>query len=85
MLYLAFLVTGNKGWRGVGDDRGRYAKSKLQKTASFIEVEPLNVYQSTHTSCSLPWYFRSDHVDNAFATNISYSAGHLTSIPAHLE
>jgi hypothetical protein len=44
MLYTALLVillvTGNMGggW-----------KSKLQKTASFIKVKPLNVYQSTHT------------------------------------
>ena len=28
---------------------GRYAQSNLQKTASFIEVEPLNVYVSKHT------------------------------------
>ena len=34
----------------------------------------------THTSWSLPRYFRSDHVDNAFATNVIYSVGHLTSI-----
>jgi hypothetical protein len=33
------------GWRR----QGRKTKSKLQKTASFIEVKPLNVYQSTHT------------------------------------
>jgi hypothetical protein len=34
----------------------RYAKLKLRKTASFIEVKPLNVYQITHTlrSCLLP-------------------------------
>jgi hypothetical protein len=34
----------------------------------------------THTSCSLPWYFRSDPMDNAFATHVSYSVGHLTAI-----
>jgi hypothetical protein len=28
--------------------QGSYAKSKLQKIACLIEVEPLNVYQSTH-------------------------------------
>jgi hypothetical protein len=48
ILHPAFLVillfTGNIG--GDGGD-GRYAKSKLQKTASLIEVEPLNIYQST--------------------------------------
>jgi hypothetical protein len=33
-----------EGWRR----QRRYAKSKLQKTASFIEVEPLNFSQSTH-------------------------------------
>ena len=32
------------------------------------------------TSYSLSWYFRSDPVDNAFAKNVSYSVGHLTSI-----
>jgi hypothetical protein len=54
LLYLAFLVilltTGDVG-EGMGECRrqGRYAKSKLQKTASVIEVDPLNVYQSTHT------------------------------------
>jgi hypothetical protein len=36
-------------YEGGGGRQGRYAKSKLQKTASFIEVEPLNVYLSTHT------------------------------------
>jgi len=81
MLYLAILVillvTGNMGgWRR----QGRYVKSKLQKTASFTEVKPLYVYQSTHTSCSLPWYFWSVPVDNALATNVSYSVGHVTSI-----
>ena len=34
----------------------------------------------TLTSCSLPWYFRSFSVYNAFATNVSYSVGHLTSV-----
>jgi hypothetical protein len=29
--------------------QGRYAKSKLQKTVSFVETEPLNVHQSTIT------------------------------------
>jgi hypothetical protein len=33
----------------------------------------------THTPCSLPWYFRSDPGGNAFATNVSYSVGHLIS------
>jgi hypothetical protein len=36
---------GGGGWR----PQGIYAKSKLQKTAYFTEVEPLNVYQSTLT------------------------------------
>jgi len=31
---------GGEGWRR----QGRYAKSKLLKTASFIEVETLNIY-----------------------------------------
>jgi len=40
------------------------------------------IYTRAHTltSCSLPSYFRSDHVDNAFATNVIYSFGHLTAI-----
>ena len=42
------LVTRNKG-RGGWRRQGRYTKSKLQQTISFIEVEPLNVYQNTHT------------------------------------
>jgi len=65
---------------GVVETTGKIANSNLRKTASVIEVEPLNVHQSTHTSCSLPWYFRSVPVDNTFATNVSYSVGHLTSI-----
>ena len=39
------------GGGGGGRRQGRSAKSKLQKTAFFTEVKPLNVYQSTHTSC----------------------------------
>ena len=38
------------GWRR----QERYAKLKLQRTVSFIEAKPLNVYQSIQTSCSLP-------------------------------
>ena len=34
---------------GDGDDREYNAESKLQKTASFVGVKPLNVYQSTQT------------------------------------
>jgi len=49
-LYPAFLailfVTVNIG--GDVDDR-KIGKIELQKTVSFIEVEPLNVYQSTYT------------------------------------
>ena len=51
LLYPAFQVilrvAGNI--ESGGDDREDNAKSKLQKTASFIEVKPLNVYQSTRT------------------------------------
>ena len=36
-------------YRGVWRRQGRYAKSKLHKAASFIEVQPLNVYHNTHT------------------------------------
>jgi hypothetical protein len=32
------------GWRR----QGRYTKTKLQKTASVIAVEPLTLYQNTH-------------------------------------
>jgi len=41
--YIGEAVKG--GWRR----QGRYAKSKIQKTAPFIEVEPLNSHQSTQT------------------------------------
>ena len=59
-----------------------FAKSKLQQTASFIELKPLNVYHSTHTCILLTaLIFRKCYVDKAFVTNVSYSAGHLTSIP----
>jgi hypothetical protein len=39
----------HKEYRGGWGRQGSYAKSKLQKTASFIEVKPLNIYQSRHT------------------------------------
>jgi len=75
--YLSSELLRHGEYRGWWRRQERYAKFKLQKTASFIEFEPLNVYQSTHKTCSLPWYFRSDPVGNAFATNVSYSVGHL--------
>jgi hypothetical protein len=49
--------------------------SRFQNTASFI------VHQSTHTYILLvALIFPKCPVDKAFATNVSYSAGHLTSI-----
>jgi len=51
-----FSVTGRSSdparpreYRGWWGRQGRYAKSKLQKTASFTEVKSLNVYRSTRT------------------------------------
>jgi len=46
------FVTGNIG-RGEMEATGKIHQFKLQKIASFTEVEPLNVYHSTHTSFSL--------------------------------
>jgi hypothetical protein len=50
-VYPAFLFTllVTKNIEGDGDYREDNANSKLQKTASFIKVEPLNVHQSTQT------------------------------------
>jgi hypothetical protein len=86
IVYPAFLVillvTGNiRVEGGCWGRQGRYAKSKLQKTTSYVEVEPLNVPQSTNTYILLAAFiFLMFSVDNAFATNVSYSVGHLTSI-----
>jgi hypothetical protein len=56
-------VGGGGGWR----QQERYVISKLQRTASFILVESLDVSpEHTHklTPCRLPSYFRKIRVDN---------------------
>jgi hypothetical protein len=40
------------GEYGGGGEWRRYANLNLQKTGSFTAIEPLNAYQSTHTSFS---------------------------------
>jgi hypothetical protein len=68
---------------------GKLRQIEVTENSLLYWSQTLNVHQSTHTSCSLSWYFRSDPVNNAFATNFSYSVGQLTSIlytiPAHLQ
>ena len=71
-MYPVFLVilvvTGNIDWDK--DDREDH-QIEVTENSLFYSSKPLNIYQNTYTSFSLPWYFRSDHVDNALATNVS--------------
>jgi hypothetical protein len=51
---LMILLSHREYWGGGMEMTGKIVKSKLQKTGSFIVVEPLAVHQSTHTFCLLP-------------------------------
>jgi hypothetical protein len=46
------LVRGNIWWGGE-KTKGKIRQIEFAETASFAEVEPLNVYQSTHTDILL--------------------------------
>jgi hypothetical protein len=55
------------GVLGGGRQQIRYVKSKLQKTASFIVVESLDVPpERTLTPSLLPWHSRKIRVDSSF-------------------
>jgi hypothetical protein len=71
----------NSGGRGGMENPNQsYRKLPLLLKSNHLMFTRARARTHTHTSCSLPWYFRSDPLDNAFATNVSYSVGHLTSI-----
>jgi hypothetical protein len=60
--------------------QGSYATSVLQKTASFIEVNPLNIYQTTLTYCWLPGYLRRSRVNNVFFLSLfNHALPHIQS------
>jgi hypothetical protein len=68
------ILGGCGRWRQLG----RYVNSKLQKTASFIVVDSLDVptqHAQTHThtltSYPLPWYFRKIRLDNVFCLSVT--------------
>ena len=60
---------------------GKIQQIEVTENSRFTEVEPLNVHQSAHIYILLAAFiFPKCPVDNAFATNVSYSVGHMTSI-----
>jgi hypothetical protein len=70
-----------RGEWGFGDDREDTPNRSYRKQPILLKSNHL-MFTRAHslTSCSLPWYFLSDPVDNSLATNVSYSVGHLTSV-----
>ena len=65
---------------GHGDEKEDRSNRIYRKPPLLLKSNHLMVTRThTLTSRSPPRYFRSVTVDNAFATNVSYSVGHLTS------
>jgi hypothetical protein len=63
------------------DTTGKLRQIQVTENNFFIEVEPLSFLQSTHIYILLAALVTLKcPVNNAFATNVSYSVGHLTSI-----